>query len=228
MALSFPLSTADFFSGLAVESVTWDLGESLGISRTGGGAVLTYDDGPRLWRGTVYLRPGYHDDISEQAAKLDLIRYSGRPFFAYNPVRAGPRYDPSGIVLAASTPTIGAIASNNRDLTISGLPSSYVLSAGDLLSFTYLSSPTRYAMHRVAVGAIADTSGSATVELSSYIRTGAAAGASITLIKPFIKAVYIPGSFGFTSMMSGAGSYGASQINVTAGPSFQFIQTLGA
>ncbi|MBP2160260.1 MULTISPECIES: hypothetical protein [Asticcacaulis] len=52
MALNFPLSISDFFGGLKIQSMSFDLPESLvATGTTGAGEILTADLGARLWTG---------------------------------------------------------------------------------------------------------------------------------------------------------------------------------
>lgn len=195
MPLTFPLSLADFFGDLRVQSITFDLPESMvATGVTGSGDILTADLGSRLWSGEVQLGPMYYDEAEEVSAKLSTLRQAGRSFFVYNMAKPGPRMDREGAILGAATPQIKSVASNNRELTLKGLPVGYVLSPGDYIGFTYGSSPTRYALHDLVTGGAANGSGEVTVEVSSFIRAGAAANAAVTLIKPYCKAVLVPGS----------------------------------
>ena len=104
---------------------------------------------------------------------------------------------------------------DNKRLSIQGLPTNYELTPGDFLSFTYGSSPTRYALHQVVSAAQADGLGQTDLfEVTPLIRPGASTSAAVTLIKPYCKAV-------LTDLSFGAGSF-----RVTTDLSFSFVQTL--
>jgi hypothetical protein len=129
-------------------------------------------------------------------ARAELLRQPGASFLVHQSHRAGPQADPEGTALGAASPTITGVAANNRDVTLAGLPAGYVLTEGDLLSFTYLSNPTRYALHRVMETRTAAAGGGiATVEVSPPIRPGSTWPRPLTLLRPFCKAVIVPGSF---------------------------------
>lgn len=216
MALSFPLSAAQFMDILGVETCTFDPGEALQMSETAGGETWTASLGVRLWSATVKLKSAYGPDAAKQTAVLNMLRDSGRSFFAYDKGRQYPAADSGGYILGASTPTIGSLPSN-REIGLAGLPAAYQLTPGDRLAFSYSSNPTRYALHEIVVGGLADASGALTVEVTPNVRTGATTGAAVTLVRPSMKAIIRPGST----------QLGASTARVTAGATFQIIQTLG-
>lgn len=194
-ALSFPLSIADFYDTICVGDVSFDLPESqINSGVTGKGEILPADIGSRLWTGQVTVRPLLTADARAVLSRISTLKQAGRAFFVFDKRHAGPRMDPKGVILGASTPQIKSVNANNRQLVIKGLPIGYVLSAGDYIAFAYGSNPTRYALHDLAVGGTANSSGEVEVEVSNFIRSGAAADQDITLIKPSCKAVLVPGT----------------------------------
>lgn len=195
MALSFPLSAAAFFQTLQIASGRVHLPGLIEVSQTAGGEVFTADLGARLWAGQATLAPRNHAALAVFEAKLALMQQPGASFFAYDPRRVGPAYDPAGTILGASSPVIASLNGNARELTISGLPAAYVLTPGDYLAWAYGSSPTRYAMHQIVTGATASGGGvTGSIEVTPYIRAGAAVSAAVTLIRPAFKSVIVPGS----------------------------------
>ena len=217
MARNFPRSAASFFAGLAVKSCTFDLDEAMEESgRTGKGEVLTADTGARLWGGTVTLARMNFDDAAAAKALCSTLRQAGRSFYVYDLTKQAPRKDLTGVLLGAATPTLASIASDNRVIGLAGLPAAYPLSVGDYLAFPYGTSPVRYALHQLAVGANASGAGAATIEVSSFIREGAVTGVAITLLKAFCKAQIVPGTF----------NPGVAEDNSVTGMSFNWRQTL--
>lgn len=216
MAYTFPLPLADFFDGLPITQFAPQLSEALEYSQTGAGEILTADLGPRLWTNKVTIRTGYYAEIEAIKAKLNLLRQAGRSLLVHSMPLKAPQYDPTGSILGASVVTLAAVDANNREIDLAGLPEGYTLQPGDFLSFTYGSSPTRYAMHQVVNTKVATALGAITdLEVVPFINPGYALGATITLIKPTYKAVYMPGSF----------DPGTSAARMTEGVSFSVIQT---
>jgi hypothetical protein len=218
-ALTYPLSRAEFQARIRVASATFHDQEQLETSGLASGQILRADIGPQLWRGTVTLVPGYHDDVQAVEARLSILRRSGASFFISDPRRIGPRSDPEGTTLGASTVQIHTLVTGNREIRLKGLPSGYVLSEGDMLSFSYsVGSVTLYALHRLVVGATADGSGvTPAFEVTPPIRPGAAVDAAVVLVRPYCKAIMVPGSV----------RYGTAAPRITGGASFEFLQTLG-
>jgi hypothetical protein len=196
MALSFPLTLGQFFTGLAKVSYSLRLDEAVLFSETAGGEVIPADYGPRLWRADVTIRANTYLTLDRVVAKVERIQQADATVNISHAWRIGPQADPNGTILGASTPQITNINANQRDVTIGGLPAAYVVTEGDFISFTYLSSPTRRAFHRIMNTVTANGGGVAgSVELSPSVRPGPSVPFNVELTNPLFRAVYIPGSY---------------------------------
>lgn len=193
MVLTFPLPLETFFNGLAIQFGTADLGEAVETSETGAGEILSAAIGNRLWMLDIEIATRDYREGERIRALLNTLRYPGRSLLCRPSPLRGPAADPKGTLLGSYVPTIISVATNNREINLQ-LPSMYVLTAGDFLSFTYSANPTRYALHQVAVGGQADGDGKLTVEVSSFVMPGWSVGAAVKLIDPVFKATVTPGS----------------------------------
>lgn len=218
MALSFPLTLAQFADKLkVVQASPLMIPDARTYSQTAGGELIFAESDVRLWQGSVTIKAYSHQQAAEFQSMLHLLSSGAGSFLMTNKAKPGPLMDPLGSILGASTPVIATLNGNNRELTFSGLPAGYVLSPGDMFSFQYGSSPTRYALHQIVVGGTANGSGvSPSIEVMPFIRPGAAVGAAVKFIKPEFKAVIPPGKF----------DVGSSDIIFTTGISIDFKQTL--
>lgn len=215
MAMPFPLSQAAFFDGLPVADSAFFLPAFVNISRTRGGAIRTATLGERLWTGRLSIPVRRHADAAAIEAKLSVLSEAGRSFFAHPLPITGPIADPTGAGLVGFSPVIYALQEGGREMRVSGLPAGYVLTAGDMIGWTYGSNPTRYAVHRLVRGAIASGAGITPLfEVTPAIRPGAVTGAAVALVKPPLKAVLIPGQPAL------------ARLDVTSGLTLEFIQTL--
>lgn len=217
MALSYPLGLFQFFDDLELSTGMFTLGESRQFNQNGGGHILDASLGSRLWSGEIALIPLKHQELAKAEARIELVLEPGASFLVYDKRCTWPYADPTGSILGAATPTLGAVDPNNVDVTIAGLPVGYALTRGDMFSFSYLSSPTRRALHRIITTATADGSGNAVVQVTPAIRSGYALAAAVNFNKPVCKAKIIPGSYKPSS-----GSPG----RLSGGVTFQFRQTL--
>lgn len=216
MAQSFPIPAAAFWGGLRVASATYSLGETLSHSRTRGGEILVADQGARLWTATLELWQARHDAADGLMAQVEALQMAGASLMVHPLPRPGPILDPEGVVLGTATPLIASLAANARELTLSGLPAGYVLSPGDMLGFSY-GSPSKHALHRIVVGATASVGGvTGPLEVVPYIRPGASVGTPVSLLRPAMKALIVPGSV----------NPGQMQGIWRRGLSFSVIQTL--
>lgn len=214
MTLSNTLQLWRFWDNLRYVSAEFYLGEALQRDLNGAGEILTSTNGPRLWQGRMTLPPA-GKEVREMLALLNYIRSANKSFLCYPPDHAYPQNDPTGTLMAGRTILLSAVAVNNRDVTLSGLPANFALEAEDCVGLQY---DGRYGLHSVAFRVVANGSGVATdVELQPPLRPGFTIGQEVTLVKPVIRAVYVPGSFSPATLLPG-GKYG--------GPSFSFQQTL--
>lgn len=196
MTITFPLARPDFFTPLATVEASFDLSEAYSTTETGGGEILAASYGPRLWQGRVTVRGNTYINLDRIVARAELLRQPGAAFMVHQSHRAGPQADPDGTGLGAASPTITGVAANNRDVTLAGLPGGYVLTEGDLLCFNADTNSNRYALHRVMETRTAGGAGGISgMEVSPPIRPGTAWPRPLTLIRPFCKALIVPGSF---------------------------------
>ena len=203
MALTYPLSLASYFDTLLIAEFEPDLTEALTGGETGGGEAISSDYGPRLWQARLVASRSSLPKAARSVALTESLRRAGTSFFATDPLRRYPQADPDGSLLGGAAPSITSVASNNRDVTLGGLPASYVLTPGDLIAWDYDTS--RRAMHRIVVGATANGSGVATIELEPFVR-GTPAGASVDLIDPSCKAKILTGSYSPRTLTRRGGS----------------------
>lgn len=217
MALTFPLALNDFFQNLNVRQTTPDLSIGTLSSQTAGGAVIIDSVAERLWRFDVQLASVAKSEGQAMRAKLRLLQEPGASFLVYAKESPHPAADPGGALLAGFAPVLAGIASNNREISLAGLPGGYVISDGDFLGFQYGANPTRYAYHQVVVGAVASPGGAVTLsDVIPHIRPGAVLGAAVSLSKPVFKAVIVPKSV----------TPGASHSRHVDGVNFSLTQTL--
>lgn len=218
MAYTLPLTAAQLMAILPIRDMVFDILEALEMSETGGGEILTADLGTRLWQGEVTLDDMQRDEAAKALAMLSAPRQAGASFMVHDVGRVFPRYDPTGAILGASSPTLHQVNANMRDIRLIGLPSGYRINRHDYLAFSYGTNPVRYALHRAVNFQQANGSGTfgGWLEVVPAIRPGYAIGANVTLIRPTCKAVIVPGSV----------NPGRRRATMTVGASFKFMQTL--
>lgn len=215
MALSFPLSPAQFFDLLPIRAFRMKPGDNRTFTETGGGELISAGRGQRLWQGEVTLDLDIHSTIAGLDATLSLLEQTGASFLIYDPRKPYPSMDPSGSIISGASPVIATLNANNRELTVSGLPAGYVITRGDLIGWTYGANPLRYAVHRVVTGGAANGSGvSPSLEVTPFVRQGVSTGAAVSLVRPVIKAK-LPQA-----------DYGGGRSVISEGGTFQFTQTL--
>lgn len=198
MALSFPLAFNDFMALIGLEEGMFTLQRNDQVSGLGNGQPLNAELASPLWRFDGQTVAMKNDDAEAIAAIFELLEAPGRDFYVANPRKIGPREDKDGVILGSATPTINSVASNNREATIKGFPSGYVLSRGDMVAVSYgpSGSKRRDILRIVTPSATANGAGlTPLIEFSTFIRSGVVANDPVLLAPATMRAKLIPGSY---------------------------------
>lgn len=215
MAFTFPLSAAEFFGGLDIAQMRVTLDQPRQVSRTGN-ATLEASLGDAVRKGEVQLVVKTHADQAAVEAMLEVAARPGASFLAHDTRFNGPAADPGGAALSGSSPVIDSVdGTTNLEITISGLPAGYEITAGDVFGWEHGSDPVRYAYYRAARGAVADGTGVITIETTDFIKGGVAASA-VVFVQPVIKA-----------KLDAQPDWGMGRPLLTGGAKFSFTQVLG-
>ena len=212
--LTFPLGLSSFWTLLPISRETVEPSRAQEVSRTRGGEILTAELGASLWAGKIELGPMPHAEVRALTPLINLLSRPGASFLVAHSARMRPLLDPTGAILGAATPSVLAVGASARELSLTGLPAGYALSAGDLVGFTY---GGRSGLHELVSAVTANGAGqTALFEVTPPIRPGLTAGTAVQLSSPRCKAVIDPGSV----------ALGAASNTITSGVSFAWTQTL--
>ncbi|MDP8249625.1 hypothetical protein [Pseudochrobactrum saccharolyticum] len=194
MALTYPLDILTGFPGWSTE---FDLLYRQEYSRTEGGVTIAKDRGTPLWKAafqSIILQPNELDIWRARLKAMDgsLQQFSGRPMSRCFPI-AFPNGMGIGDVSGVRIETIGT---NNKSLTLLGLPVWFSITIGD-----YLQIGTK--LYQVLESAVANASGKTTnFELRPHLAPGTAVGNVVTLIKPSVPMIILPGSLTTSAELS--------------------------
>jgi hypothetical protein len=189
MTISYPLSTANFIDLLPLPAIVPKLVPQQEMSNQSSGAVLGKDLGPELWMADIQTTVMNDDDAARAQALIEALQGSQQTFWCYNTKRRYPKTDPTGSIVGSNTVKIKAV-SGSYGLQLKGLPASYTLTVGDMISVA-----ARYGYHRVLETVTSDGSGdTATFSVASRIRNGEAVDDVVTLKIPTFLACIVPGS----------------------------------
>ncbi|MCC0013867.1 MAG: hypothetical protein H6881_08315 [Rhodobiaceae bacterium] len=214
MAYTFPLAATVFADLLSIAQVRFWLPSRQEVSGLGSGLIIAAELSPPLWMAEVSLAPMEEADAGRVQAIIETLDGAINEFYLYNPRRKYPLDDPDGSTIGASAVKIKA-NQNGKELQLKSLPAGYTLKAGDFLSWSY-NSMTMF--HRISEDATADGSGNTGwFEVRPHlIASSAAADTAVSLKKPAMRAIMVPGSF----------DPGTTRPPViTEGMSFQAIQS---
>lgn len=216
MALSSPFTTAVLADLLRMSSVRLKLIGDQQLSGLGAGKIIVADLSPKYWEFEVSLINMENALASQVQGLIEALDEGINDFYLYDPRRAYPAADWGGTRLGGATVQIASLDSNNKELTLKGLPNGYVLSPGDMFHFDF-GTPTKRALHRIVNGGTVPSGGvSPTLEVRPHILPGAAVDAAVSLIKPAARCKMIPGSF----------DPGTARLMHTAGMAFKARQIL--
>lgn len=214
----------DILDGLRVAEATIWPDEPKDVRRFADGSQIQASVGAMLWRGSVTLAPAPHAVARAAEARIAAAKRSGQTILIGDPRVKGPATDPDGSALGAAEVRLWNRSNDGLTIRLSGLPTSYTFSAGDLVAFDYGDNPVRRALHRLTAGANVFASGrSNTLPVVPPVRPGVAEGsptdteadgALVTLIAPKCRAL-------ITDWRPGR-----ARREKTEGITFSWVQTL--
>lgn len=213
-AITFPLPLSAFADLLKIKSVTADIQRNDQIDGLENGQILASEIAPPLRKLTVNIAPLSYDEDSEISAIIESMDGSIQPFYMFVPPRLYPQSDPKGSLIAGHVITITNVNSDGKSLTLSGFPVGYKVTRGDFVSFNFGGAANLRALHRAVQTVAADASGNAIIEFRPHIHPGTATGTIVTLVKPALKAIMIPGTY----------NPGTVESQFVSGKSFQIIE----
>lgn len=191
-APAFPLSVATFAAQLHIASAPFVLEPQQELSGLGSGELLTADLGPALYEAPVTTAARPNAVAGQLMALIESMGGAKFPFYLYDPMRPYPQSDPTGAILAASTPTIHTIDAGRRAMRITGLPAGYVITIGDYIAIDY-GDPARRALVRALETAPASGAGLTPLfALSTALRSGIVTGTAVMLKLPAAKVKIVP------------------------------------
>lgn len=212
----FPMTAAQFFDGLAIQSMTMWPEQPQSVTRDRNGVVQTFGRGAAVWRGRVQLVPDLHRDAAAIEALLDVAARPGASFLAHDTRFDGPAADPTGAALAGRTVTVHAVGADNLSLALAGLPAGFQITRGDRVGVTWGANPVRYGLWRFHGAGVADPDGQTPlIAVTTFLADAVGPGDAVSLVRPPVKAV-----------LDGL-TYGAGLVAYTEAAAFDFIQTYG-
>lgn len=218
MALGGFLSRSAFMRKLTIESASFAAPAQREVTNLASGEALSAEIAPALWSGKIGLSPMQGSKAREIVSVLHHLEISGNAFRAFHPEKLWPLTDAGGVTAAAATITISAHDASASTITLAGLPNGYVISPGDMISWEYGSSPTRYALHEFREGATVAAGTSGALQVYPHIRGTVPTDAPAEMVRPWCKAIILPGSTDF-------GAWNARSQTLD-GVAFEFRQSL--
>lgn len=196
MPLTFPFNLATFQETLRIASAPpFRLRLNEESSGLGSGQIITAERAPPKWVAEFSLITMEYAEAARVIALLTALGSSNRVWL-YDPSIPYPKADPKGLGISTSPLTVSGLGSDGSSLRVSGLPASYVLSAGDMISVGY-GLPSRRWLGRLVENATANGSGQTPIfSVMPHLPTGLVVGSTATVRKPFgvfLIADYDPG-----------------------------------
>lgn len=192
MAITFPRAIPDELSAHLV-GMTFKLQPMLEISPLRSGKQIAADLGPALWVGEYSSARLNATRFGVVRAWVDTLmstqEFYGFDKFRERPLAYGRTGFPGGFTGACTVSAFSAPFA----LTLSGLPTAFVLAPGDYVSFDYSAGITR-ALHRIVAGGTA-AGGSLALEVRPTIRSGLTAGQAATVYRSAARMIILPDSY---------------------------------
>lgn len=180
------------------------------LVRDAGGPTQAKDMGPALWQASftsVPLRLSVADAVM---ADFRSLRGSVNSFLLHPYTR--PRPAASGD-LSGATVVVHSVRSDASAIRLSGLPSQFVMAAGDYVSIATAAGGIEFL--QIVRGGQASISGlSPELEVAPFVRPAVDVGNAVTLVEPVAEFVLQPGSLDdpFVGLNHRQVSFVASQV----------------
>lgn len=222
MAVTFPQNLPSWLKGMSRCEFT--LPKELEVVPVGDGGDIARDLGPDLWAVDFRTARLTSDQVEDFAAWLKLQENGLQTFYAYNYRRPFTKASPngfSGLTRAGGGAFTGAVTlttvnSDNKTLTLGGLPASYTINPGDAIAWDY--GGTIRAYHHFVEAATSTSLGAiAAIEVRPLVRPGWTAGQTANIGQAMAKLRLVPNSAQLDAQDRGPGYY-----------SFKATQTLQA
>lgn len=206
MALSFPYSRDFLADCLIGERIPLVLQRYDEISGSGDGRFWSAQMARPLWTASYSLYSKSAAHAREINGKINGLDGSSKTF------RWSERYYPGpacGVTAGLGSVTVGGIRSTDRGaVNLHGLPSGFVVTAGDYLSISYGSGKVYFGQFAETSDPVGGGGTSGQVEMRPYLPLGISVGASVSLVQPYFIAMIPPG--GFTPFAGFRGKWGDS------------------
>ncbi|TWI38226.1 hypothetical protein [Paracoccus sulfuroxidans] len=131
----------NFFDKLKIADFSMYPDASLITSQTGGGDILTAENGPRLWKGRITLAPMSHANARIQSNLVNTMMNAGAKFEVIDKKNQYPLEDPKGTLTQGYVPKVSGSTSGSTFVLTAARPG-YVLNPGD--RFAYRINGKRY------------------------------------------------------------------------------------
>lgn len=223
MTITYPIDILSEFPGW---TTSFDILPRMEYSRTAARRTIVKELGPGLWRLSAQSRVMRPNELEYWRARLLTLEHGLQTFIGFNKSRCYPIADPGGTKLttglaglslylnfltdesfikSATVPQgIMAVGVDNKTLRIGGFPPGYVLSAGDYISYV-VASGERF-LRQVVAGGTADSVGvTPFIEVRPHLAYGTLAGQAVTVLKPWVPMMLVPGTVSTVSELNGRG-----------------------
>jgi hypothetical protein len=206
MTITYPMNLLPGFPGWTTGfSLHWRQEQSTQAS----GRILVKDMGAPLWTLRATTRGLSPNELDTWRARLTALENGLQTFWGYSMSRCYPIAYPNG-----SWPTGGAfagscvlasIATNRKQISLSGLPAGFQLTVGDYISIAG-------DVHQVMEPATAASGTTGVFEVRPHIWPGRTVGAAVSVKQPACQMVIMPGSLSSDAQVGGWGSVSFSAI----------------
>lgn len=160
------------------------------LARDAGGPTQAKDMGPALWQASFTSVPLRLEVADAVIADFRSLRGAVRSFLLHPPTRARPA---AAGDLSSSTVTVHSVRADASAIRLTGLPSGFVLTAGDYVSIQTAAGGIEFL--QLARGGQANVGGlSPELEVVPFVRPAVDVGNAVSLTEPVAEFILRPGS----------------------------------
>jgi hypothetical protein len=187
------MATQDLMNAMRVATSRFDMDWGDEVAGMRSGIIRVRQRRPDLWKASFSIEQMPFSEYRTIMGLISDLQGSRSTFYAWDPGRKFPRYDPTG-VFWQNRPQINSVNANMYYMSLRGLPANFTIARGDLLCFAV---GYGLALHEVRSPAVFAANGAGFTgefAVSPALRVGTGVNSVVNMYPASCEMMIVPGS----------------------------------
>lgn len=187
------MATYDLMTAMRVATSRFDMDWGDEVAGMRSGVIRVRQRRPDLWKASFSIEEMPFSEYRTIRGLIADIQGSRSTFYAWDPGRQNPRYDPTG-VYAANRPQINSVNANMYYMSLRGLPAGFYIARGDLICFGVGYGMALHEVRSPAVFAANGAGFTGEFAVSPALRVGTGVNSVCSMYRANCEMMIVPGS----------------------------------